>query len=167
MHHKQSFGCWILKIEYWFLATLRLILYEGKSILRTRLSYFRHTNPINALISICKFPICFISGSIISIKFQILELLFNNLKVYLIIKTSLIYTCLAIFKIDPFNGIFFKRRQQRFFSTSDVVNLRHILTNRKPNDNSKNLPTWEIINKQVRHVIFCSLEWSDWRILLI
>ena len=129
--------------------------------------YFRHTNPINALISIFKFPICFISGSISSIKFQILELLFNNLKVDLIIKTSLIYTCLGTFKIDPFNGIFFKRRQQRVSSTSDAVNLRHILTNRKPNDNSKNLTTWEIINKQVRHVIFCTLEWSDWCILLI
>ena len=31
-------------------------------------------------------------------------------------------------KIDPFNGTFFKRWQERVFSAIDVVNLGHILT---------------------------------------
>ena len=43
------------------------------------------------------------------------------------------------------------------FLTIDVVNLRHILTNPKPYDNSELLPTWEIGSKQVRHAILNTL----------
>ena len=50
-------------------------------------------------------------------------------------------------KIDPFNGTFFKRWEERVFSTIDVVNLRHILTDPKLEDGSPLLPTWETRNK--------------------
>ena len=43
-------------------------------------------------------------------------------------EASLIHTHLDTSKMDPFNGTFFKRWQERVFSTIDVVNLGHILT---------------------------------------
>ena len=72
-------------------------------------------------------------------------------------EASLVHTCPDISKIDPFNGTFFKRWQDRVFSTIDVVNLRHILTDSKPEDVSHLLPTWETGNKQVRHAILSTL----------
>ena len=68
-------------------------------------------------------------------------------------EASLVHTRPDTFKIDPFNGTFFKRWQERFFSAIDVVNLGYILTDPKPEDGSHLLPTWETENKQVRHVI--------------
>ena len=46
-------------------------------------------------------------------------------------KASLIHTHPDTSKINPFNGTFFKRWQERVFSTIDVVNLGHILTDPK------------------------------------
>ena len=43
------------------------------------------------------------------------------------------------------------------FLAIDVVNLGHILTNPKPEDGSKLLPTQETGNKQVRHAILSTL----------
>ena len=60
-------------------------------------------------------------------------------------------------KIDPFNGTFFKRWQERVFSAIDVVNLGYILTDPKLEDGSHLLPTWETGNKQVRHAILSNL----------
>ncbi|RVW88077.1 Retrovirus-related Pol polyprotein from transposon TNT 1-94 [Vitis vinifera] len=68
-------------------------------------------------------------------------------------EASLVHTRPDTFKIDPFNGIFFKRWQEKVFSIIDVVNLGHILTDPKPEDGSHLLPTWETGNKQVRHAI--------------
>ncbi|KAJ9680257.1 hypothetical protein PVL29_019539 [Vitis rotundifolia] len=72
-------------------------------------------------------------------------------------EASLVHTRPNISKIDPFNGTFFKRWQEKVFSAIDVVNLGHILTDPKPEDDSHLLPTWEIGNKQVRHVILSTL----------
>ena len=72
-------------------------------------------------------------------------------------EASLVHTRPDTFKIDPFNGTFFKRWQERFFSAIDVVNLGYILTDPKPEDNSDLLPTWEMGNKQVRHVILSTI----------
>ena len=44
-----------------------------------------------------------------------------------------------------------------FFSTIDVVNLEHILTDPKPEDGSDLLPTQETGNKQVKHAILSTL----------
>ena len=68
-------------------------------------------------------------------------------------EASLVHTCLDTSKIDLFNKTFFKRWQERVFSTINVVNMRHILTDPKPEDSSHLLPIWETGNKQVRHVI--------------
>ena len=46
-------------------------------------------------------------------------------------EASLVHTRLDTFKIDPFNGTFFKRWQERVFSAV-VVNLGHILIDLKP-----------------------------------
>ena len=43
-------------------------------------------------------------------------------------ETSLVHTRPNTSKIDPFNGTFFKRWQERVYSAIDVVNLRLILT---------------------------------------
>ena len=51
-------------------------------------------------------------------------------------EASLVHTRLDTSKTDPFNGTFFKRWQERVFSTIDVVNLGHILTDPKPEDGS-------------------------------
>ena len=72
-------------------------------------------------------------------------------------EASLVHTRPDTSKIDPFNGTFFKRWQDRVFSTIDVVNLRHILTDSKPEDVSHLLPTWETRNKQVRHAILSTI----------
>ena len=72
-------------------------------------------------------------------------------------EASLVHTRLHTSKIDPFNGTFFKRWKERFFSTIDVVNLGHILIDPKPEDSSDLFPTWEMGNKQVRHVILSTI----------
>ena len=72
-------------------------------------------------------------------------------------EASLVHTHPDKSKIDPFNGTFFKRWQERVFSAIDVVNLGHILTDPKPEDSSHMLPTWEIGNKQVRHAILSTI----------
>ena len=64
-------------------------------------------------------------------------------------EASLVHTRPDTSKIDPFNGTFFKRWQERVFSAIDVVNLRYILTDPKLEDSSHLLPTWETGNKQV------------------
>ena len=51
-------------------------------------------------------------------------------------EASLVHTYPDTSKIDPFNGTFFKRWQERVFSIIDVVNLGHILTDPKPEDGS-------------------------------
>nr|CAN83486.1 hypothetical protein VITISV_019986 [Vitis vinifera] len=56
-------------------------------------------------------------------------------------EASLVHTCPDTSKIDPFNGTFFKRWQERVFSIIDVVNLEHILTDPKSEDGSHLLPT--------------------------
>ncbi|RVW47108.1 Retrovirus-related Pol polyprotein from transposon TNT 1-94 [Vitis vinifera] len=56
-------------------------------------------------------------------------------------EASLVHTCPDTSKIDPFNGTFFKRWQERVFSIIDVVNLEHILIDPKPEDGSHLLPT--------------------------
>ena len=56
-------------------------------------------------------------------------------------EASLVHTCPDTSKIDPFNGTFFKRSQERVFSAIDVVNLGHILTDPKLADGSNLLPT--------------------------
>ena len=72
-------------------------------------------------------------------------------------EASLVHTRPDTSKIDPFNGTFFKRWQERVFSAIDVVNLRHILIDPKPEDGFHLLPTWETGNKQVRHAILSTL----------
>ena len=72
-------------------------------------------------------------------------------------EASLVHTHLNTSKIDPFNGTFFKRWQERVFFAIDVVNLGHILTDPKPEDGSHLLPTWETGNKQVRHAIMSTI----------
>ena len=72
-------------------------------------------------------------------------------------EASLVHTHSETYKTDPYNGTFFKRWQERVFSAIDVVNLRHILTDPKPEDGSELLPTQEIDNKQVRHDILSTL----------
>ena len=72
-------------------------------------------------------------------------------------EASLVHTRPDTSKIDPFNGTFFKRWQERVFSTIDVVNLGHILIDPKPEYGSKSLPIWEINNKQVRHAILSTI----------
>ena len=59
-------------------------------------------------------------------------------------EASLVHTCLDTSKIDPFDGIFFKRWQEKVFSAIDVVNLGHNLTDLKPEYGSHLLPTWKI-----------------------
>ena len=56
-------------------------------------------------------------------------------------EASLVYTRPDISKINPFNGTFFKRWQERVFSAIDVVNLGHILIDPKPEDGFDLLPT--------------------------
>ena len=56
-------------------------------------------------------------------------------------EASLVHTLPDTSKIDPFNGTFFKRWQERVFFAIDVVNLGHIMTNLKPEDGSHLLPT--------------------------
>ena len=68
-------------------------------------------------------------------------------------EASLVHIRPNTFKIDPFNGTFFKRWQENVFSALDVVNLGHILTYPKPENGSHLLPTWETGNKQVVYVI--------------
>ena len=72
-------------------------------------------------------------------------------------EVSLVHTRPDISKIDPFNGTFFKKWQERVFSAIDVVNLRHILIDPKLEDGSHLLPTWETGNKQVSHAIQSTL----------
>ena len=49
-----------------------------------------------------------------------------------LMETSLFHTRPDTSKINPFNEIFFKRWQERIYSTIDVVNLGHILIDPKP-----------------------------------
>ena len=72
-------------------------------------------------------------------------------------EASLVHARPNTYKIDPFNRTFFKRWKERFFSTIDVVNLGHILTDPKLEDSSDLFPTWEMGNKQVRHVILSTI----------
>ena len=51
-------------------------------------------------------------------------------------KTSLVRTCLDTSRIDLFNGTLFKRWLEMVFYVIDVVNMRRVLTNLKPKDNS-------------------------------
>ena len=53
--------------------------------------------------------------------------------------TSLVHTHPYTFKIDPFNGTFFKRWKERVCSSINVVNLGHILTYSKPKSDSEDL----------------------------
>ena len=62
-------------------------------------------------------------------------------------EASLVHTHPDTSKIDPFNGTFFKRWQERVFFAIDVVNLGHILINPKPENGSHLLSTWETGNK--------------------
>ena len=59
-------------------------------------------------------------------------------------KASLVHTHPDTSKIDPFNGTFFKRWQERVFFAIDLVNLGHILTDPKPEDDYHLLPTKKI-----------------------
>ena len=72
-------------------------------------------------------------------------------------EASLVHTRPDTSKIDPFNGTFFKRWQERVFSTIDVVNLGHILIDPKSEDGSESLPIWETNNQQVRHAILSTI----------
>ena len=72
-------------------------------------------------------------------------------------ETFIVHTRSDTSKINPFNETFFKRWQVRIYSTIDVVNLRHILTDPKPKSDSENLSKWENGNKQVKHVILSTL----------
>ena len=72
-------------------------------------------------------------------------------------ETSLVHTHPNTSKIDPFNGTFFKRWQERVYSAIDVVNLVNILTDPKPKSDSEDLFKWENGNKQVRHAILSTL----------
>ena len=60
-------------------------------------------------------------------------------------ETSLVQTRPDTSMIDTFNGTFFKRWQEKVYSTIDVVNLGHILTDPKPRSDSKDLSKWENI----------------------
>ena len=64
-------------------------------------------------------------------------------------EASLIHTCPDTSKIDPVNGSFFKRWQERVFFVIDVVDLEHILTDPKPENGSHLLPTWETGNDKL------------------
>ncbi|KAF8379797.1 hypothetical protein HHK36_029246 [Tetracentron sinense] len=46
-------------------------------------------------------------------------------------------------KIESFNGLFFKRWQERVFSSLDMVNLTHILKDPKPSEDAEKIQTWE------------------------
>ena len=72
-------------------------------------------------------------------------------------KTSLVHTCLDTSKIDPFNGTFFKRWQERVYYAIDVVNLMNILIDSKPKSDSEDLSNWENGNKKVRHAILSTI----------
>ena len=72
-------------------------------------------------------------------------------------ETSLLHTRPITSKIDPFNGTFFKRWQERVYYAIDVVNLVNILTNPKPKGDSEDLSKWENGNKKVRHAILSTL----------
>ena len=72
-------------------------------------------------------------------------------------ESSLIHTRHETSKIDPFNGAFFKRWQERIYSAINVVNLRHILTDPKSKSGYENCPKWENENKQVKHLILSTL----------
>ena len=76
-------------------------------------------------------------------------------------ETSTVYTHLNTSKIDPFNGIFFNRCQEKVYSAIDVVNLVNILTDPKPKTDSEDLSKWENGNKQVRHSILSTLTIFD------
>ena len=76
---------------------------------------------------------------------------------YIQTEASLVHTYPDTSKIDPFNGTFFKKWQERVLSTIDVENLGHILTYPKPEYGSHLLPTWETGNKQVSHAIQSTL----------
>lgn len=64
-------------------------------------------------------------------------------------------------KIDVFNGSFFKRWQERVFSTFDVMNFADYLTKPKLKEGSKNydkvVAEWEKGNKFCRHTIWSTL----------
>ena len=62
-------------------------------------------------------------------------------------ETFLVHTHPDISKINPFNGTFFKRCQERVYSVIDVVNLGHILTGPKPKSDYEYLSKWENGNK--------------------
>ena len=47
-------------------------------------------------------------------------------------ETSLVHTLPDTYKIDPYNGTFFKRWQERVYFAINVVNLGHILIDLKP-----------------------------------
>ena len=72
-------------------------------------------------------------------------------------ETSLVHTHPNTSKIDPFNGTFFKRWQERVYSAIDVVNLVNILIDPKPKSDSEDLFKWENGNKQVRHAVHSTL----------
>lgn len=56
-------------------------------------------------------------------------------------EASLVHTRSNTSKIDPFNETFFRRYQEKVFSTMDVVKLGYVLTNSKLEDVSNNLNT--------------------------
>ena len=64
-------------------------------------------------------------------------------------------------KIDVFNGSFFKRWQERVFSSLDVMNYADYLTKAKPEEGSEDydnaLAKWEKGNKVCRHTILSTL----------
>ena len=72
-------------------------------------------------------------------------------------ETSLVHTRLDTSKIDPFNGTFFNRWQERVYFSIDVVNLENILTNPKLKSDSEDLSKWENENKHIRHAILSTL----------
>ena len=57
-------------------------------------------------------------------------------------ETSLVHTHLETSKIYPFNGTFFKRYQERAYSTVNVVNLGHILIDPKTKSDFEDLSKW-------------------------
>ena len=84
-------------------------------------------NPISALIQIL-FLICVVLGWVSSNLILFFEAYFSkNYKVDHIfikkMKTFLIDTCPNTSKIDSFNGLLFKRCQERVFFAIDIVNL--------------------------------------------
>ena len=92
------------------------------------------------------------------ISFSVLFFFFLKWIIFLeLMETSIVHTRPDTSKIDPFNETFFKRWQERVYSTIDVVNLWHILTEPKPKSDSEDLYKWENGNKQVRHAILTTL----------